>query len=66
MQFVYSGYVDDEAKTQESFLPDGWWRTGDIAMLDSKYDVYCINGRSKERFFPYILWFCYYMSFGGP
>ena len=29
-------------------LPDGWWRTGDIAMLDSKYDVYCINGRSKE------------------
>jgi len=46
MQFL--GYVDDEAKTQESMLPGGWWRTGDMGFFDSKYGVYNLSGRSKD------------------
>ena len=29
-------------------LPDGWWRTGDMAYFDSKRQVYNIAGRSKD------------------
>merc|ERR1711990_1426688 len=46
MQFL--GYVNDEEKTAESLLPGGWWRTGDLAILDSEKDVYRIQGRSKD------------------
>ena len=42
------GYVGDEAKTQESMLPGGWWRTGDMGFFDSKYQVYNLSGRSKD------------------
>ena len=42
------GYVGDDAKTQESMLPGGWWRTGDMGFFDSKYQVYNLSGRSKD------------------
>ncbi|KAI0222871.1 Medium-chain acyl-CoA ligase ACSF2, mitochondrial [Lamellibrachia satsuma] len=31
---VMLGYWDDAEKTKESILPDGWYQTGDIAVID--------------------------------
>lgn len=33
---IFAGYLDDPEKTNEVLLPDGWYRTGDIAHYDSK------------------------------
>ena len=30
---VFQGYVGDEAKTKESFTKDGFWKTGDLALV---------------------------------
>ena len=30
---VFQGYVDDEQKTKESFTKDGFWKTGDLAIV---------------------------------
>ena len=44
---VMKGYWDDEARTAESITPDGWMKTGDLAVLDS--EGYCnIVGRVKD------------------
>lgn len=44
---LFNGYVKDPEKTEESMLPDGWWRTGDLALLQEN-GTYKIAGRSKD------------------
>lgn len=46
---VSSGYWNNPAATAESYLPDGWFRTGDLARRDSD-GFYFIAGRRKEMF----------------
>ena len=44
---VMLGYWDEPGKTAESVTPDGWMKTGDLAVLDS--EGYCnIVGRVKD------------------
>lgn len=44
---VMQGYWDDEEKTREAIVDDGWMRTGDLAVLDD--EGYCqIVGRLKD------------------
>lgn len=33
---IFSGYYKNEEDTQKCMLPDGWFRTGDIATVDSR------------------------------
>lgn len=44
---VFMGYLNDESKTKESFLDDGWLRTGDLGVVhdDGSLDV---TGRIKD------------------
>ena len=44
---VFSGYLNNLEKTQKSFIEDGWFRTGDIAILDKAGNLR-ITGRIKE------------------
>ena len=30
---IFQGYVKDEEKTKENFTSDGWWKTGDLAIV---------------------------------
>ena len=30
---IFQGYVGDEEKTKESFTEDGFWKTGDLALI---------------------------------
>jgi long-chain-fatty-acid--CoA ligase ACSBG len=43
---VYMGYLNDEAKTRETFDSEGWLKTGDIAKITDNYMF--ITGRLKE------------------
>lgn len=44
---VFSGYLNNPAETSASFSKDGWFRTGDLAVLDA--DGYLtLTGRLKE------------------
>ncbi|RJS23353.1 peptide synthetase [Corallococcus sp. H22C18031201] len=43
---VLSGYLEDGDLNARSFTRDGWFRTGDLAVLDG--DQMCIAGRQKE------------------
>ena len=44
---VMQGYWDDEERTREAVVEDGWMRTGDMATIDQ--DGYCnIVGRVKD------------------
>lgn len=40
-------YWNDDNATSISFLPDGWFRTGDLGMLDSDGSLY-LQGRAKD------------------
>ncbi len=46
--FVFEGYVNNPEATAESFTPDGWFRTGDVATIDAAGRVR-ILGRRKEQ-----------------
>lgn len=44
---VFTGYYKDPTENEKAFLPDGFFRTGDLAMIDEKgYITLC--GRLKE------------------
>lgn len=44
---VFSGYYNDEKATQEAFTHDGWFKTGDLGLLDSNGRLR-LTGRSKD------------------
>jgi|GEM_PF-5045056 len=44
---VFGGYLDNPEANAESFSPDGWFITGDIAMIRNGRVIFC--GREKEQ-----------------
>ena len=44
---VFAGYLNQPAKTAESFTPDGWLRTGDVGTVDGD-GFYRITDRMKD------------------
>ena len=46
---MFAGYWKDPERTKEAVTPDGWLRTGDLAVRDEK-GTYRICGRRKEMF----------------
>lgn len=43
---IFAGYWNNPARTNDSFTPDGWFRTGDIARQDGLGDLHIV-GRLK-------------------
>ena len=43
---VFLGYFKNEEATNEVFTEDGWFRTGDVGIMDAEGSLF-INGRSK-------------------
>ena len=44
---VFKGYLNRPEATAEAFLPDGWFRSGDTALMDDDGFVF-LQGRKKE------------------
>jgi non-ribosomal peptide synthetase component E (peptide arylation enzyme) len=44
---VFAGYLNREEETRKSFDPDGWFATGDLAIIDTA-GFMSITGRTKE------------------
>ena len=45
---VFTGYWRNDAATADAFTPDGWFRTGDIGVVDPATGHLAIRGRTKE------------------
>jgi acyl-CoA synthetase (AMP-forming)/AMP-acid ligase II len=45
---VFAGYWRDPAATRAAFTPDGWFRTGDIGVVDPATGHLSVEGRIKE------------------
>jgi acyl-CoA synthetase (AMP-forming)/AMP-acid ligase II len=45
---LFPGYLDDPEANGRSFLPGGWFRTGDVGFLDAEGFLY-LTGRAKEQ-----------------
>jgi len=37
--YIFQGYVKDEEKTKESFTKDGYFKTGDLAIVNENGTV---------------------------
>lgn len=46
---MFGGYFRDPERTAEAVTPDGWLRTGDLAVR-SEEGIYAIRGRKKEMY----------------
>lgn len=44
---VFPGYYENEAATQGAFTGDGWFRTGDLGVIDS-FGALLVRGRAKD------------------
>ncbi len=44
---VFKGYLDNELANSEVFDKDGWFNTGDLAVMDEKGDLF-FRGRKKQ------------------
>ena len=44
---VFKGYYNNEEATRKAFTPDGWFRTGDVAVLEDGMRVFIV-GRCKN------------------
>ena len=45
---VFAGYWHDATATAEAFTADGWFRTGDLGVIDQACGHLVIRGRTKE------------------
>jgi non-ribosomal peptide synthetase component E (peptide arylation enzyme) len=46
--FAFEGYVNNPGATAESFTPDGWFRTGDLASVDAAGNVRILGRRTEQ------------------
>lgn len=44
---MFAGYLDDPAATAAAYTPDGWYRTGDLAVIDAA-GYLRVTGRLKD------------------
>ena len=44
---LFAGYLDNEAVNAEAFAPGGWFRTGDLAIIDEAGNL-TLTGRTKD------------------
>jgi cyclohexanecarboxylate-CoA ligase/acyl-CoA synthetase len=44
---LFAGYLDNPQATQVAFAEEGWFRTGDLAVIDAGGNL-CLTGRVKE------------------
>jgi long-subunit acyl-CoA synthetase (AMP-forming) len=44
---VFNKYYNDSSATNAAFTPDGWFRTGDLGLLDANRRLR-LTGRNKD------------------